>query len=219
MHTPAPLWSESRLTLEPLRLIRSLPALRAAPRGSGSVLVIPGFRTTDRSTAPLRGWLRHLGYDAQGWRMGVNLGQVATVMPALIARLERDHADPVALIGWSWGGTVARALARRIPCRISQVITLGTPIQGGAESTVFARRMSPEALARSAEAAAERELEPLGVPALSIFTPYDGVVAWQASVDPRPGQTEHLEVDSCHVGLGVNPVVWRVIAERLAAPQ
>lgn len=215
MHSPAPLWSETRILREPLRLLWKLPSLISAPKGSGSVMVIPGFRTSDRSTAPLRGWLQHLGYEARGWGMGVNLGQVATVMPALIGRLEREHAGPVALIGWSWGGTVARALARRIPERISQVITLGTPIQGGAESTVFARRMSAGALERSAEAAVRREVEPLGVPALSIYTRHDGVVAWQASLDPRPGQTEHLEVDSCHVGLSVNPVVWRVIAERL----
>ena len=216
MHTPAPLWSETRLLREPLRLLWRLPSLMSAPKGTGSVMVIPGFRTSDRSTAPLRGWLRHLGYEVSGWGMGVNLGQVATVMPALIGRLEREHTGPVALIGWSWGGTVARALARRIPARISQVITLGTPIQGGAESTAFARRMSADSLARSASAAARREMTPLEVPALSIYTPHDGVVAWQASVDPRPGQTEHLEVDSCHVGLGINPVVWRVLAERLS---
>jgi alpha/beta superfamily hydrolase len=216
MHTPAPLWSETRLLREPLRLLWRLPSLVSAPKGTGSVMVIPGFRTSDRATAPLRAWLRHLGYEVSGWGMGVNLGQVATVMPALISRLEREHAGPVALIGWSWGGTVARALARRIPERISQVITLGTPIQGGAESTAFARRMSADALARSAAAAARREVAPLEVPALSIYTPHDGVVAWQASVDPCPGQTEHLEVDSCHIGLGVNPVVWRVLAERLS---
>ncbi|MDG1482567.1 MAG: alpha/beta hydrolase [Myxococcota bacterium] len=216
MHTPAPLWSETRLLREPLRMLWRLPSLMSAPKGTGSVMVIPGFRTSDRSTAPLRSWLRHLGYEVSGWGMGVNLGQVATVMPALIGRLEREHTGSVALIGWSWGGTVARALARRIPERISQVITLGTPIQGGAESTAFARRMSADSLARSAAAAARREMTPLEVPALSIYTPHDGVVAWQASVDPRPGQTEHLEVDSCHVGLGVNPVVWRVLAERLS---
>ncbi|MFT5686990.1 MAG: pimeloyl-ACP methyl ester carboxylesterase [Myxococcota bacterium] len=215
MHTPAPLWSEARLLREPFRLLWNLPALLSAPKGTGAVMVIPGFRTTDRSTVPLRKWLTHLGYEVRGWGMGENLGQVATVMPALIGRLEREHTGPVALIGWSWGGTVARALARRIPERISQVITLGTPIQGGAENTAFGSRMSAEALTRSAAAAVEREAVPLSVPALSIYTPHDGVVAWQASIDPRPGQTDHLEVNSCHVGLGVNAVVWRVIAERL----
>ena len=193
-----------------------VPSLLTAPRGSGSVMVIPGFRTSDRSTVPLRGWLSYLGYDASGWGMGVNLGQVGTVMPALIARLERMEAGPVALIGWSWGGTVARELCRRVPDRISQVITLGTPIQGGAMNTVFARRMSEDSLQRSVKAAQAREAEPLSVPALSIYTESDAVVAWQASLDPRTGQTEHLAVRSCHIGLGINATVWLTIAERLA---
>ena len=216
MHLPAPLWSEGRVFYEPLRLLYNLPSLARAPRGQGAVMVIPGFRTSDRSTVPLRAWLRHLGYDAQGWAMGTNLGQVGTVMPALISRLERAHSGPVALIGWSWGGTVARALSRRVPERISQVITLGTPIQGGAVHTVFARRMSADALHKSAAAAAERESTPLSVPSLSIYTTGDGVVAWQASLDPRQGQTEHLEVRSCHIGLGINLTVWLTLAERLA---
>lgn len=148
--------------------------------------------------------------------MGTNLGQVGTVMPALISRLERMRTGPVALIGWSWGGTVARALSRRVPERISQVITLGTPIQGGAVHTVFARRMSEETLRKSAAAALKRESTPLKVPALSIYTSGDGVVAWQASLDPQEGQTEHLEVSSCHVGLGLNPTVWLTIAQRLS---
>ena len=216
MYTPAPLWSEGRLLAEPFRLLWNLPRLRAAPRGAGAVMVLPGFRTTDRSTAPLRAWLRHLGYEAHGWGMGVNLGQVGTVMPALVSRLSNISEAPVALIGWSWGGTVARALARRVPDRISQVITLGTPIQGGAVHTVFARRMSDEVLKRSRAAATEREATPMPVPALSIYTRADGVVAWEASVDPEDGQTEHLQVDSCHVGLGVNPSVWLTVAQRLA---
>ena len=111
MYTPAPLWSEGRLLAEPFRLLWNLPRLRAAPRGAGAVMVLPGFRTTDRSTAPLRAWLRHLGYEAHGWGMGVNLGQVGTVMPALVSRLSNISEAPVALIGWSWGGTVARALS------------------------------------------------------------------------------------------------------------
>jgi hypothetical protein len=56
----------------------------------------------------------------------------------------------------------------------------------------------------------------LPVPALSIYTAGDAVVAWQASLDPQQGQTEHLEVNSCHVGLGLNPTVWLTIAQRLA---
>lgn len=213
MYEPAPLWSELRAVKEPLRLIRDGSALRAAPRGTGTVLVLPGIYTSDRSTLPLRRWIAYLGYDTHGWGLGQNHGHLATLLPILDERVV--ELGPVSLVGWSWGGVIARQLARRNPEQVRQVISLGSPISGGAENTAFGRRMDPELLAKTAEAAAEREREPLGVPALSIYTRTDAVVAWQASVDPDP-DTEHLEVDSSHFGLGINPSVWLAIARRLA---
>ena len=51
------------------------PLLARAPRGDGhSVLVLPGFIAGDRSTDPLRRYLRQLGYDAHAWELGRNLG-------------------------------------------------------------------------------------------------------------------------------------------------
>jgi len=178
--------------------------------------VLPGYRTTDRSTVPLRRWLRYLGYRTYGWGQGRNEGRVQGVLPALVDRMNHIGADPVALVGWSWGGVVARALARQVPDRVSQVITLGTPIHGGVGGTVFGQRVAPDLLRQSRDAAAEREREPMPVPALSIYTEHDGVVAWRASLDPKEGQTEHLKVDSSHLGLGLSPAVWLAVAERLS---
>ncbi len=209
--------SEGRVLLEPLRWLRWSPALARAPRGQGTVIVLPGYRTTDRATALLRAWLRHLGHDARGWGLGVNAGGVEGVLPRLQERT-RDLEAPFALIGWSWGGVIARAWARAAPHRIQQVVTLGTPIQGGARHTRFARWMSDAELDRSARRAAALERAPLPVPALSIYTPHDAVVAWTASRDPRPDQTRHLAVGSCHLGLVASPAVWIAIAEQLADP-
>jgi hypothetical protein len=215
MPRPAPLRSELRAALEPLRLVARSPALRAAPRGSGPVMVLPGFQTTDRSTAPLRRWLRYLGYDAVGWGMGVNRGQLGAVLPTLEGKLQQMGPRPVALVGWSWGGVLARGLGRSVPARVSQVITLGTPIQGGVGNTVFGGRASQADRDASARASHLREAQPLTVPALSIYTRTDGVVAWQASIDPVDGRTEHSEVESSHAGLGLSPAVWLLIAGRL----
>jgi pimeloyl-ACP methyl ester carboxylesterase len=214
---PAPLTAELRVALEPARLAWSAPALLRAPRGSGPVLLLPGFRTDDRALAPLRGYLRRLGYAAHGWGLGVNEGRVGAYLGPLTERLEQLGPAPAALVGWSWGGVVARALARSAPGRVSQVITLGSPLQGGVAATVFGQRASEDARAESAQAAERREASPLPVPALSIYTRHDAVVAWESSRDPVADRTEHLEVDSCHLGLGVNPRVWLAIAERLSS--
>lgn len=216
MPRPAPLWNELRAAKEPLRLMARARALKAAPRGTGPVMVLPGFGTTDRSTAPLRRWLRGLGYDAVGWGLGTNRGQLDAVLPALGDRLGELGPEPVALVGWSWGGVLARGLGRSTPRRVAQIITLGTPIQGGIGNTVFGGRATPKERDESARQSRVREARPLTVPATSIYTRRDGVVAWQCSIDPVDGRTDHIEVKSTHAGLGMSPEVWLLIAERLA---
>ena len=68
-------FGEIRALREPARLARRSRRLVAAPRGDGPVvIVVPGFRTGDRATAPLRAYLRRLGYDARGWGLGINRG-------------------------------------------------------------------------------------------------------------------------------------------------
>ena len=54
------------------------------------------------------------------------------------------------------------------------------------------------------------------MPATAIFSKSDGVVAWQCCLEPDGPQTENIEVEGSHVGLGVNPVALYVIADRLA---
>jgi extradiol dioxygenase family protein len=45
------------------------------------------------------------------------------------------------------------------------------------------------------------------------------VVAWQASMQTRhhrQQQSENVEVFASHIGLGLNPSAWWVVADRLA---
>jgi pimeloyl-ACP methyl ester carboxylesterase len=91
------------------------PLLMRAPRGDGHpVLVLPGFLGSDLSTAPLRRYLRELGYDAHGWQLGRNTGGLARMRAALSDRLAAIHAATgrkVSMVGWSLGGVYARDLA------------------------------------------------------------------------------------------------------------
>jgi hypothetical protein len=57
------------------------------------------------------------------------------------------------------------------------------------------------------------------VPATSIYSRSDGVVAWQSCLDTPGPQSENVEVWSSHCGLGHHPAALLVIADRLAQPE
>ena len=59
---------------------------------------------------------------------------------------------------------------------------------------------------------------PIRVPLTVLFSHRDGVVAWQACIDRATPGAEHVEVSSTHIGMGVDPDVWAVVADRLAPP-
>jgi hypothetical protein len=60
---------------------------------------------------------------------------------------------------------------------------------------------------------------PLPVPATSIYSRTDGVVRWHACLDVVDDRHENVEVYGSHVGMGVNPSVLLVIADRLTQPE
>ena len=47
----------------------------------------------------------------------------------------------------------------------------------------------------------------------------DGVVAWQCSVEKEGPLTENIEVEASHLGMGLNPMTFYAIADRLAQPE
>ena len=204
-----------------VRLLGALPRLSAAPRGDGHLVVdIPGWRAPELTGAPLRGYLRALGYDARGWGFGTNLGDPRRDVERL-ARSVLDLADgqgsSVSLLGWSLGGVIAREVARRHPDVVRRVITYGTPVVGGPAHTTMARAYAPEAgvaadrVARRLDAAA-----PIRVPLTAVFSRRDGIVSWSACIDRSSPDVEHVEVSSTHLGMGVDPDVWALVADRLA---
>ncbi len=58
---------------------------------------------------------------------------------------------------------------------------------------------------------------PLRQPTVAIYTTSDAVVDWRACIDPFALDIRHVEVRSSHFGLGVDPDVWSIVAEALAA--
>ena len=181
--------------VQPLRLLVHLPLLLTADRGGRRpVVVMPGRSTGDATTLPLRAYLRTLGHRPHGWGLGTNDGDVDRLLPlavdAVAARAEAG--GPIALVGQSLGGFVAREVARSRPDLVDRVVTLGTPI--------FARRSPGE----------------ITCPVTAIWSPADRIVGPSRSVDRRPG-TDNVEVGSTHFAMGLDPDVWRIVARALAA--
>jgi len=136
-----------RFAAEAMTTTLTWPLLAAAPRGDGhTVMVLPGFATSDAMTVLLRWYLASLGYDVHGWELGWNLDQHAAGengehVARRIADLAALSGKKVSLVGWSLGGVIAREAARRDHGALRQVIALGAPFTGdpGATSlsTVF----------------------------------------------------------------------------------
>jgi pimeloyl-ACP methyl ester carboxylesterase len=200
------------------------PVLQRAPGGDGhGVIVFPGLGANDASTVPLRRYLGSLGYDAAGWNQGFNFGPRAGVLGAARRQLEETFARSgrkVSLIGWSLGGVYARELAKLLPHMVRSVITLGTPFAGPPRST-NAWRIYEFTSGRAIDQDAQQYDLPAAppVPTTSVYSRSDGIVAWQGSIQ-APSRanpdTENVEVVASHVGLGLNPSAWWVVADRLS---
>ena len=205
--------------LELARLLVAAPSLRAAPRSQAPVLVLPGFRADDLSTFPLREFLRRLGHEVRGWDLGVNRGDVPALMPRVaagVAAFADRRGEPVHLVGQSLGGVLARETARDLPEVVAQVITLGTPVLGGPSYTRVASAYPEQRLARIRRGIEERNRIPIRVPVTAVYSKRDGIVAWEACIDTDNPKVEHVEVKSPHLGMGLDPTVWKLLAERLA---
>jgi pimeloyl-ACP methyl ester carboxylesterase len=219
---PATLGCLARGVAELPRLLARWPSLARLPRGAGEpVLVLPGFGFGDASTWMLRTYLRRLGYDARGWRLGINAGHVPSLLPVVVRLVEvlaAERRQRVRLIGWSLGGYLGREAARERPEHVALVIMLGSPVVGGPKYTVAAgllRRRGVDLDAIEAEVA-ERNRRPLTVPIVSVYSRADGVVAWEACIDATSARADNIEVRASHVGLGFSPDVYAIIARQLS---
>lgn len=200
--------------------------LGLAARGDGHpVLVLPGLLASDRSTTALRKTLNELGYDARPWGLGRNRGprSIGPNGEHLMARVEalfQETGKKVSLVGWSLGGILARLVTRRMPNRIRQVITLGSPFadNGGATNAnkVFELASGTQASDRVNRKMFAELAGPSSVPSSAIYSRSDGICAWRACREAEAPGRESIEVYGSHCGLGVNPSVIYVVSDRLA---
>ena len=217
---------EGRAFSELGAFLGALPLLSLAPKGDGHpVLVLPGLVASDASTRPLRGFLNSKGYAVSGWRQGRNLGLrhgVQHAMVDLVQELNDTHGRKVSLVGWSLGGLYARQLAKMMPERVRQVITLGSPFASGPKATNAWRVYEMASGHRADEEDARFGGSLAGappVPTTAIFSRTDGVCAWQGCREETTAMSESIEVESSHCGMGHHPAAVYAVADRLAQPE
>ena len=225
-----PMWLEGRIYIEYLRLIRN-PVYRGidVPPGLGRpVLLIPGFLAGDWTLRTPFQWMRRMGYRPRMAGVAFNVMYSEVMLRPLIDALTALHKRTgarVSLVGHSRGGVLAMVLAHRKSELVEQVITLGSPLQdpfdvhpltmAGVRAAHFynvVRYGHPASVEM-------RFLRDLGaapkVPTTSIYSRSDGVVNWKACLR---SDINAIEVKGSHVGLAINPEVYRILAHLLPAP-
>jgi triacylglycerol esterase/lipase EstA (alpha/beta hydrolase family) len=213
---------ESLTPFEFTRLFISSPVLALQSRGNGEpVIVMPGLGASNSSTFLLRRYLSWLGYNVEGWELGRNSGDVKALLPQVAGHVQQVNKTTglkVNLVGWSLGGVLAREVARDNPAMVRQVITLGSPVVGGPKYTVFGNLYRQRGVDVDAIEAtvAGRESNPIRVPVTSIYSKNDGIVGWQASIDRLSPQVDNIEVCTTHLGMGISPDVFKILARKLA---
>ncbi|WP_089399111.1 esterase/lipase family protein [Noviherbaspirillum humi] len=188
-------------------------SLELLPKGDGhSVIVFPGLGASGSATAVLRSRLQQLDYEVHDWEHGVNqlpggdLEAWITQLATQLRRLAERDGRTVTLVGWSLGGLYARALLQRYPAYIRQIITLGTPyaeLRHAGAAPASHHGIDDDAVA--------------AVPAFSIYSKSDGLVAWQGCVPSALHNHHAIAVDDVsHMGLVHHPEVLSIIAGLLA---
>src|SRR5919109_1651323 len=236
-HVP-PLWRESRVALEAAQLLRS-PVWRGVgvPPGDGrGVLLVPGFLAGDGTLGTMAKWLRSNGYWTLRAGIRANVGCSQDACERIEERLEALAArtgGPVAIVGQSRGGVLARVVATRRPDLVSGIVTLGAPTVGmlrvhplvllqvgvvgalgsGRVPGLFRMSCLRGACCRTFRADLAARF-PAGVGYVCVYSRSDGIVDWRACLDGAA--TELVEIDASHCGMALSREAYEVVARALA---
>jgi pimeloyl-ACP methyl ester carboxylesterase len=233
-----PIWLELLAGVEMLYL-RISPVYwgYGVPQGDGSaVVVVPGFMLTDLYLTEFRSWLRRIGYQPYSSGIGINAECPNLLIKAhLLETVEKAYAETgkkVHIIGHSLGGVLARAIASQTPELVASVITLGAPFRGVSVHPIILRavelvrgqihtRNGLDVLPACYTGACTcRFLEslvlklPRSVRRTAVFTKTDGIVDWRVCTTGH--RANDFEVTGTHIGLVFNPLVYDLVAKRLA---
>ena len=207
------------------------------PVGDGMpVMLVPGFLTGDWSMRLMATTLKAWGFVPFRSGISLNVGCTNELVDRLVERvrvISLRRQLPVAIVGWSRGGTLAKLAALQVPDELSGIVTLVSPNANPlAVSNVVVRQlrvlnrlnamgakgvMGEDCIHGACAASVEEQLSqqfPQNVPYVSMYTRSDGVVDWRACLDP---EAQLVEVEGTHLGVGNDVRVIRRIASELVS--
>jgi triacylglycerol esterase/lipase EstA (alpha/beta hydrolase family) len=208
--------------LHPFGWLRRPSPRTARRRDQRTVVLVPGYLSNRSSLWPLRAYLgargvgNLLAYEYESKR-GIECAAVG-----LRAFLKRHvRGGRIDLVGHSLGGLIARVYLQELggARRVDRCVTLGTPHRGTYNAywltSRVARELRPDSqLLARLEASRARAA---GVRFTSIVAGSDNIVI------PRVFAAGHEDVVHVphlgHVGLLFSPTAFRVVADRLLAPE
>jgi pimeloyl-ACP methyl ester carboxylesterase len=200
------------------------------------VLLIPGFLSRNGSLDKLAEALARSGHTPAFAGVGLNVDCSEATAERLATRLQRvvrARGAPIALVGHSRGGLLARVLAVRHPDLVATVVTLGSPhrdqlaihpvLWATAFGLALAARLGAQGVVRhgcaggsccrSFDADLAAPLSPRSH-FVSIYSRRDGIVDWRACLD---SEAHHVEVPVPHLALTHAPAALDAVCDALAA--
>jgi triacylglycerol lipase len=233
-----PIWYELRHRFEIACLCCS-PVYRGfgVPCGDGSpVILIPGLLSGDSRLSVFRHWLGRIGYKPYCSGIGCNMECPDLLIRRRLCGTIRDACRSTGkkahIVGHSLGGLMALALAAEMPEHIRSVITLAAPVHGLTAHPLvlcaveLVRRrileqdpldVLPACFTGHCSCDFAKSISgplPAHIPWTAIYSRLDGVLEWRTCRTGDPAVD--CEVPSTHTGLIFNPIVYEIVARKLA---
>ena len=189
--------------LEPLK--RRFSTLDVAPaRSPKHIMLLPGFGAHPIRMRWMARVLEKAGHTAKKWGLGYNLGATPDSFAKVEKRLLSLHdatGEPIVLVGWSLGGTMARELAKKHPDKVEKVVTMGSPFSGSPRANNGWRAYQAIAGHRVDEPEIDTVVsEKPPVETVAFWSPRDGIVAPRCARG-KPGERDRAVALRCtHMG-------------------
>lgn len=206
------------------------------PEGDGRpAMLIPGFLAGDPSLSNMARWLKRGDWNMTrsgiNWNVNCTQATIEGVEARLRASVEASGKRAL-LVGQSRGGAMGKVIAVRNPDLVETLVTLGSPLNdhfnihprtwfgigiiGGLGELGFPGFLSRDCA--TGDCCKETRIAygrpfPKDVRFISFYSRADTIVRYQACLHQA---AEHIEIESSHLGMGLDSEVWVRMSEELS---